>query len=66
MEPEKKSNKTLDNYSIYGTGFPTENHLKIHVESVHENQKPHNCWVCDKGFYQKAKLRIHIESVHEK
>ena len=55
-------------------GFPksdktTESHLKSylksHVESVHENRKPHKCTVCNYSCSQKSTLKMHVVSVHE-
>ena len=39
--------------------------LKIHIEGVHEGEKPYKCSICDHSFAIKGKLKIHIDSVHD-
>ena len=41
--------------------------LKIHILSVHEREKPHNCTICDTSFAQNViEKSLHIATVHEK
>ena len=40
--------------------------MKRHVDSVHENKKPHKCPICDFTSSQKSTMNIHTASVHEK
>ena len=42
------------------------NHLKAHIESVHEGKKPFHCTICDSSFRRNTHLTRHIASVHEK
>ena len=44
----------------------TVNHeLEINISSVHEKQKIHECYICDKRYSHKSALKYHIASIHE-
>ena len=47
------------------TRFTHKPNLKIHIESVHEGNKPFKCEICDARFTQKHVLVQHMESVHD-
>jgi KRAB domain-containing zinc finger protein len=36
-----------------------------HVASVHEEEKPIKCDICDYRFSQKSQMKRHVASVHE-
>ena len=40
--------------------------LKIHMKSVHEQNKPSKCNICDYETVCKSELESHIESDHER
>ena len=40
--------------------------LKIHISSVHEEEKPFKCGICQASFSAKGDMNRHISSVHEK
>ena len=40
--------------------------LRIHVQSVHNKEKPHLCAECGRGFCTPTSLKTHREGVHEK
>jgi len=40
--------------------------LKLHISSIHEDNKPFKCSGCVLSFSQKCNLARHIESVHKK
>ena len=40
--------------------------LNYHTESIHKNEKPHKCELCDTKFTRKSDLRNHTLRVHEK
>ena len=54
----KSSSKKPDNCLVYETSFSKEINSKQQVESVHENQKPHKCPICDYRFSYKSILKI--------
>ena len=39
--------------------------LTRHIKSVHEENKPYRCSICDHNCSLKSSLKTHIESVHE-
>ena len=41
-------------------------HMKAHIEAVHERKKPNKYSICDYSASQKQHLKTHIESVHER
>ena len=45
-------------------GFSREDHLKRHVEAVHERKNAFKCMKCDAKFENKDQLKKHIDSVH--
>ena len=46
--------------------FTQASHVRIHISSVHEKNKPFECEICQMSFAEKGKLTRHIASVHEK
>ena len=42
------------------------NHMRRHIEGVHEHKRNHVCGECGYATSQKPSLKRHIESVHEK
>ena len=42
-----------------------QSRLKLHVETVHEGIKNHQCQFCDKKFGQSDNLKRHVKIVHE-
>ena len=42
----------------------TKNHLKTHVRTVHENDKPFTCLICKLSFRQKWTLNQHFKTFH--
>jgi hypothetical protein len=46
-------------------GFSREDHLKRHVEAVHEGKNAFKCMKCDAKFENKDQLKKHIDSVHD-
>ena len=46
-------------------GFSREDHLKRHVEAVHERKNAFKCMKCDAKFENKDQLKKHIDSVHD-
>ena len=40
--------------------------LKIHINSVHSDARPHPCNFCEKRFKLKDKLNMHVNTVHLK
>ena len=46
-------------------GFSKEDHLKKHVESIHEGNMPFKCAKCDTKFKHVVQLESHIDSVHK-
>jgi KRAB domain-containing zinc finger protein len=39
--------------------------IKRHIDSVHEQKKPHKCSICDFTTSRKETLKVHVESIHE-
>ena len=58
-----RSYKNPNNSLVCGKKFSTDN-LKKHFISVHENQKPHKCSICDYSCSRRSTLEMHVESVH--
>ena len=50
---------------ICGKRFSQNHKIKIHVTSVHENNKPFKCEICDYSFSQKITMKKHVTLVHE-
>ena len=50
--------------SICDYEFTRQATLKRHIQSVHEEKKPHRCSICDCNFSQKGNLKQHIKLVH--
>ena len=44
--------------------FGHKHHLKRHIKSVHNKERPHQCGQCLKKFSAKSYIRKHIEVVH--
>ena len=42
-----------------GKTFKSSSHLTYHTRSVHTNERPYTCNVCDKAFTQMVKLKRH-------
>merc|ERR1712241_688875 len=45
--------------------FKRKDHLKKHVETVHEKTSAFQCMLCERRFGQKYHLAIHVSAVHE-
>ena len=45
--------------------FKRKDHLKKHVETVHEKTRAYACMLCERRFGQKYHLAIHVSAVHE-
>merc|ERR1712241_1606453 len=45
--------------------FKRKDHLKKHVETVHEKTRAFQCMLCERRFGQKYHLAIHVSAVHE-
>ena len=45
--------------------FKRKDHLKTHVETVHEKARNYACNLCERRFGQKFHLAIHVSAVHE-
>jgi hypothetical protein len=45
--------------------FKRKDHLKKHVETVHEKARAFACQLCERRFGQKYHLAIHVSAVHE-
>jgi hypothetical protein len=45
--------------------FATNKQLKYHMLSVHEEEKPFNCNLCDYSSVTKSNLNRHVSDVHE-
>ena len=45
--------------------FTQKAHLKAHITSVHEGNKPFECEACEARFAQKGTLHRHVESIHK-
>ena len=58
-----KSPKFLCSKDIY---FLTRQKLEFHVSSVHKNEKPYPCNLCNKSFGLDYNLASHIKFVHER
>ena len=39
--------------------------LKKHIASIHEDEKPYKCAICDYKCSEKGNLTKHIKSVHD-
>ena len=70
---EKESNSTIKkefssqfHCEICENEYSNPHILKIHIESVHEGQKPFICDLCGTNFTAKGKLKSHILTVHDK
>ncbi|CAH8639493.1 unnamed protein product [Dicrocoelium dendriticum] len=46
--------------------FSQAGNLKMHIRSVHLNQRPYSCEYCKQLFTEKNHVRRHIETVHLK
>ena len=44
--------------------FKTNQHMELHMTSVHEERKPHTCECCGRSFSIKQSLDSHIAYVH--
>ena len=51
--------------NICDASFASNQSIKIHIDSVHEGEKPFNCNICDASFTEKGNLNKHVASVHE-
>ena len=60
MSPICRTKRTLCDHN-----FSEKAKLKIHVKSVHANQKPCKCLTCDYSCSIKGYLKRHVPSVHE-
>ena len=44
--------------------FSTANYMKIHINTIHNDEKDHKCDSCGKSFSQSGSLKTRINSVH--
>jgi hypothetical protein len=49
-----------------GVAYQKKQHLKTHIETVHEKRRDHACPHCPSAFGEKGHLTRHIKVVHEK
>ena len=56
-------NKTL--CEICNKCFSSNNSLKVHLKTIHQNLKAYDCTICKKAFGQKGHLNSHIKEIHE-
>ena len=45
--------------------FSQNGHLKVHISSIHEGNKPSKCDICTKKYTRNENLKSHIASIHE-
>ena len=49
---------------ICGATFAQRNGLKLHIQGIHEGNKPHSCKICDYSTTQRSTLKQHIQTTH--
>jgi hypothetical protein len=42
-----------------------KDHLRRHIQRVHDKLKPHGCPSCDHKFFSKYHMQIHFKAIHE-
>ena len=42
-----------------------KDHLRRHIQRVHDKLKPHECPKCDHKFFSKYHMQIHFKAIHE-
>lgn len=52
--------------AICGVSFCQKGHMKQHVRTVHQRQRPFKCEQCDGAFAKRHDLACHIDAVHFK
>ena len=61
---DAKKRKKIHTCECCNKSFPSADHLKIHINSVHKGMKDHKCDTCEKAFSYAHHLKTHINSVH--
>ena len=61
---DAKKRKKIHTCECCNKSFPSADHLKIHINSVHKGMKDHKCDSCGKTFSQAWILKGHINSIH--
>ena len=61
---DAKKRKKIHTCECCNKSFPSADHLKIHINSVHKGMKDHKCDSCERSFTQAGNLKKHINSVH--
>jgi KRAB domain-containing zinc finger protein len=59
------SSKSKAKCDVCAKSYYCKRDLKRHVETVHENKKPHKCDLCGSSFGLLGALKSHIKSVHK-
>ena len=62
-EPKKEKKHICP---VCNVGFTKSSHMKSHIASVHDGEKPFQCKLCETRFTRNGGLRRHMEVVHEK
>ena len=62
-EPKKEKKHICP---VCNVGFTKSSHMKSHISSVHDGEKPFQCKLCETRFTRNGGLRRHMEVVHEK
>uniref|UniRef100_A0ABD2VZF2 C2H2-type domain-containing protein n=1 Tax=Trichogramma kaykai TaxID=54128 RepID=A0ABD2VZF2_9HYME len=63
IETTNKDDGSLE-CKICHKSFRCPSQLKIHMNQVHDKNKPFQCEICNKSFGQKGNLKKHINTVH--